>query len=91
MIEYLFNAIIASADEDAVISAVVKDNFGDHVTSGAVLMLYSDSSLLETFKGKFDGEVWNFTIPASRYKGRYFYSIGVNNESLCFKQAIYFK
>lgn len=91
MIEYLFNTIVASAGEDAVISAVVRDNFGDVVTSGAELMLYSDTSLLETIKGKFDGEAWNFTIPAGNRKGRFFYSISVNNESLCFKQAIYFK
>lgn len=91
MIEYLYNTVLASAGEDAVISAIIRDDSGDLVTSGAKLMLYSDTSLLAAFGGEFDGEAWSFTIPASNYKGRFFYSISVDENSLCFKQAIYFK
>lgn len=93
MIEYLYDAIRATAGEDIPIAAIIKDETGEAITENCHLMLYDDLMLLGTVDGLYveDGE-WGFVIPADLTDGRigrYWYCICADNASLCFKQPIY--
>lgn len=92
MIEYLHDAIRATAGEEICICAEITDNKGTAITENCHIMLYDSLSLLVTVMGVYDGEVWYFDIPAditAGLKGRYWYCICADNTSLCFKQPIY--
>lgn len=92
MIEYLYNAVRATAGEDITIAADITDDSGEDIKEACHIMLYDDLQLLGMYNGIYNGEVWEFTIPAnitSGRIGRYWYCICVNNNSLCFKQPIY--
>ena len=93
MIEYLYNAIRATAGEDVCVCSRITDDSGNVINNHAHLMLYDDLLLLDTVDGSFDGKYWDFVIPGEitrGLKGRYWYCICVENSSLCFKQPIYF-
>lgn len=92
MIEYLYDAVRATAGEDICICAEITDDLGESITEPCHLMLYDDLSLIGTAGGFYDGEKWEFVIPADSTRGlngRYWYCICANEESLCFKQPIY--
>lgn len=92
MIEFLYNAIRATAGENIVIAAKITDEDGANITESCHVMLYDDLILLATVDGTFDGDEWEFVIPAdvtSGRIGRYWYCICANNNSLCFKQPLY--
>ncbi len=93
MVEYLYNAIRATAGSDATIMAHITDNESE-ITSGCGFMLHLDDSKVIMFDGTYgeDG-FWYFTIPAETskdLKGRYWYCFCQDNATLCFKQPIYF-
>lgn len=94
MVEYLHNAIRATAGDDITVAAIIAEN-DIPVTEGCHIMLYSkDSELLETVNGSYDAEngVWYFTIPGiltKEKRGRHWYRICSPVESLCFKQPLY--
>lgn len=94
MIEYLHNAIRATAGSDITVTAIVADN-DTPITENCHIMLFDrDSVLLETLDGSYDAEngVWYFTIPGELTKekrGRHWYRICTPVESLCFKQPLY--
>lgn len=91
MIEYLYDAIRASAGQPIIITADIQ-NDGTSLTEGCGLMLHSDSEMLCRVEGVYDGEMWSFTIPAEiteGLKGRYWYCICYDNTQLCFKEPIY--
>lgn len=95
MIEYLYNAIIATAGEDITITAKIEDDSG-HAVEACHLSLYDeqDNQLIKVDGVALD-DVFNFTIPADAtadIKGRYWYCIcGHDNSSYCFNQPIYLK
>ena len=94
MIEYLYNAIKATAGEEITITAKITNDDGVCITSHCHLMLYDNEELLITVHGTFveAEEVWEFTIPAEATKylsGRYWYCICGKLGSLCFKEPIY--
>ena len=94
MIEYLHNAIRATAGEDITVSAKITDENGLPITTGFHLSLYSDNERLDSFSGKYSSGVWEFTIAADAttdLRGRYWYCICSDNthEKLNFKQPIY--
>lgn len=94
MIEYLYNAIRATAGQDITIAARITEKNED-ITTGCGLMLHDKKGgLLTTVDGNYtEAEgIWNFTITAdvtSGLKGRYWYCICHDNSNLCFKQPIY--
>lgn len=94
MVEYLYNAIRASAGSDAVIGAHIRNTSGECIKENCSLMLHDDNDMLGTFEGALDGsECWTFTIPAEitkDLKGRYWYCICHQGVNLCFKEPIYF-
>lgn len=95
MIEYLYNAIRATAGQDITISAAITDDDGNILTEGCHIMFFDpDKELIATFDGEFNEEIneWSFTIPAETTEGlngRYWYCICYFNANLCFKEPIY--
>ena len=94
-IEYLYDCIRATAGQDICVCAVITDDSGEAITDGCKLMLSegeSDSTLLTTINGDYDGEQWNFHIPAAvthDLYGRYWYCVCRSDTKLCFKTPIY--
>ena len=93
MIEYLYNAIRASAGTDLTIAAQVLDSAGNPITEGCELVLHLNDESMLTVDGEFSNDIWVFIIPAKytvNLKGRSWYCVKHNDEQLCFKQPIYF-
>ena len=93
MIEYLYNAIRASAGRDLAITAQITDAEGNPVVEGCSLMLHSDEEHLVEAEGVYLGDQWLFEVPATATKnlmGRYGYCICQADNDVCFKQPIYF-
>ena len=91
-IEYLYDAVRATSGDDIVICAVITDDDGASVTDGCYLAFYDDENELTKVYGDFDGEQWNFIIPAdvtAGLSGRYWYTIGRNFADISFKSPIY--
>jgi hypothetical protein len=93
MIEYLYNAIRATAGKEIAISAIIEDN-GEPITEGCRITLFDkDDSLLDSINGEYIGDgFWSFRIPAELTQGkcgRHWYRICTPVASLCFKQPIY--
>lgn len=93
MIEYLYNAIRATAAEDIAIVAKITNEAGEVITSGCHLNLYDNEKLLTTVEGTLVGDIWEFTIPAAatdNITGRYWYCLcDETHKKLNFKQPIY--
>ncbi len=98
MIEYIYDAIKATANTDTVITAEITDAEEMPVTEGCALMLHGkDDDMIGTYAGIYvaDLNTWYFTIPAADTKnlrGRHMYCICnvAEQKNLCFKQPIYF-
>lgn len=96
MVEYLYNCIRATAGDDIGISAIIETEAGEPITEHCHIMLFDkDNELLHTLDGQYLEELgtWQFTIPGeltAGKTGRYWYRICTSQESLCFKQPIYF-
>lgn len=94
MVEYLYNAIRASAGHDITISAIVTNPAGEEITEDVVLILNDkdkETVILEV-KGTYSEEEWTFVIPAEITEGlygRYWYCIHYGDSNLCFKEPIY--
>ena len=95
MIEYLHTAIRATAGEDMVVAAKIRDDSGEIYTGGAHLMLYKDNEVLAVVDGVLVDDVYEFHILAETTKnllGRYWYCICDSGGcSVCFKQPIYLR
>ena len=93
MIEYLYNAIRATAGEPITLAARITDDNGEAVTEQCNLNLYSDSEQLGHFAGVLVDGVWQFTIPAETTKGlvgRYWYCLcDSTHQKMQFKQPLY--
>lgn len=93
MIEYLYNTIRATANEE--INIVVKIT-GSDVPAGCHLSIFdSDDKKLLTINGENVSGLWEFNIPAEAtagLKGKYWYCICCNetHKSYDFKHPIYF-
>ena len=93
MIEYLLNAIRATAGKEIGISAIIEDN-GKPIEEGCRVTLFDkDGIFMLTIGGEYLGDgLWSFKIPAEAtqdLRGRYWYRICSPVESLCFKQPLY--
>lgn len=96
MIEYLYNAIRATAGKQICICAKVVGLDEELITDECSIMLHDiDGSLLYSTIGTYlaETEIWQFDIPADitkGLKGRYWYCLCHKDEDLCFKEPIYF-
>ena len=93
MIEYLYDAIRATAGEDIALAAKIVDDSGVPISTGCHLNLYNDKEMITTIPGEFTDGAWQFTIPAdvtANLIGRYWYCIcSESHNKLNFKQPIY--
>lgn len=93
MIEYLYNAIRATAAQDITLTAILTDADGKPIETNCALMLHNDTDMIGKYNGIYlINGVWNFTIPAEATKdltGRFWYCICEKNSDICFKQPIY--
>lgn len=96
MIEYLYDAIRATAGQDITITAEITNDEGEQLTEACHLMLYGidKESLITTVNGEYfeEDSEWRFTIPGEATKGlsgRYWYCICYHDINLCFKEPIY--
>ena len=93
MIEYLLNAIRATAGEDiTVMASITKDDIP--IEDGCGFMLHIDEENVVMVDGVYDDEldVWTFTIPADAtkgLKGRYSYCFCQGGKTLCFREPFY--
>ena len=93
MIEYLYDAIRATAGSDIQIAAKVLDDLGQPIADECDLIIHLDDDYMLTIGGDYVEDTWVFAIPADftkDLKGKYWYCIKHNSEQLCFKQPIYF-
>ena len=93
MIEYIYDAIKATAGTDETIAAKVSTEAGEPITAGVKLMLYINDNSILTIEGIYLEDVWVFPLSAEHtrdLKGRCWYCIKHDDEALCFKQPIYF-
>ena len=96
MIEFLYDCIRATADDDTPIVAKITNNDGECITEACHLMLYdNEDNLVAEVMGNFTDDIWEFVIPqetAKGFRGRYFYCICDHHSGnrYCFKQPIYF-
>jgi hypothetical protein len=94
MIEYLYDAVKASKGQDITLAAEITDEDGAQIVEDCELHLFNpDKEMIATIEGVYESEEWRFTIPkeaTADLKGRCWYCIGHNGNSLCFKQPIYF-
>lgn len=93
MIEYLYDAIRATAGEEMAIAAKIVDDNGTPITIGCHLNLYDDNEMINKTDGVYANGVWTFTVPAeatAELRGRYWYCIcSETHNKLNFKQPIY--
>jgi hypothetical protein len=92
MLEYLYDAIRATAGSELQITAKVFDDLGKPIVEGCEFVLHINDESIITIGGSYEGDTWVFTIPAEftkGLKGRYWYCIKHGSEQLCFMQAIY--
>lgn len=91
MIEYLYNAIRATAGADINIVARVTED--SESVEGTCLALHISEDSMIMIEGELVNDVYQFTIPAevtAGLSGRYWYCFMKDNQPLCFKEAIYF-
>ena len=92
MIEYLYNAIRASAGTEVTISAKITDDNDIPITDECVLLVHENDKHIEV-EGVYIENTWFFTIPAevtAEMNGRYWYCFKHGDVQLSFKQPIYF-
>ena len=98
MIEYLYDAIRAESGHELDIVAVITDSQGAAITENCNLLLHDEDAaeVLYTAPGTFVDELgtWQFTVPANitkDLKGRFWYCVRHEHESMCFKQPLYLR
>lgn len=93
MVEYLFNAIRATAGEDIAIVARITDENGEPITSGCSFMLNGANGAHHIIDGVYTTNgVWEFSIPAELtlgLVGRYGYCFCNGDTTLCFEKPFY--
>ena len=91
MIEYLLNAIRATAGSEITVMANITED-GEPIVEGCGFMLHIDDENILMIDGVFNGDIWTFTIPAEAtkdLKGRYSYCLCQGDKTLCFKEPFY--
>lgn len=94
MIEYIDNAIKASAGEDLCIIAKASDAFGDALESCSFSLFDGDNKIFMVYGLLNESNHWEFHIPASATETlahkRYTYCVcDADHVSLCFKSPFY--
>lgn len=95
MIEYISNAIRATAGSYIEIAARIADDYGAPVTTNVHFMLFDEAANhIVTVDGNYNSvdDIWSFGLDGSitdGLVGRYWYCICAEAEPLCFKLPFY--
>lgn len=93
MIEYIYDVIRASSGQPVGISARLTKEDGAPIETACELHLFDDDKMIASAPGIYLGEgMWQFEIAAEATvgrTGRYWYCIGNDGHSLCFKKPLY--
>ena len=94
MIEYIYDAIKATAGEEIAIAAKITDETGKQACEACHLNIYdNDGNILATAEGVLYNGEWQFVVPAEKttnLTGRYWYCIcDEEHLKLNFKQPLY--
>lgn len=89
MIDYIFDAIRATAGEDIEVNAFITDEEDNLVSAGCCFVLFGkDGDKFFECQGTCGGDnLWCFTIPAEEtkgLKGRYWYSVYEDGKAISF-------
>ena len=93
MVEYLYDAIRATAGTNIILSAKVTDDLGNPITEDVSLVIHTSDTHMIMVEGLYTDEYFIFEIPAEitkDLKGKYWYCVKHNDEQLCFNNPIYF-
>jgi hypothetical protein len=94
LIEYIYDAIKATAGEDIPIIMEVRNPEGELVTEGCGISIHCTEDQVCRVDGVYDadGQVWKFVIPGEATKGhtgRHYYCVCKADGTLNFKTPIY--
>lgn len=96
LVEYLYDAVRALAEQDILINAIITDEEENQITENCKLVLHDKDAerMILAVEGKYLPEnlIWEFVIPAAATKGlrgRYWYCVQHEGNAICFKQPIY--
>ena len=94
MVEYIYNAIRATAGQPIEVHVLAVNPDETLITEGCELAFHADDEEMTKVPGTFlaDEGLWQFVIPAdvtAGLFGRYWYCVMRNGENLCFKEPIY--
>ena len=93
MIEFLHNAIRATAGTPIGITALITDDADEPIEAGCSLWLHNDNDMIAEAEPIYLGDgVWTFQLTPQQTEGlcgRFWYCIRHTNDMLCFKEPIY--
>lgn len=92
MVEYFYDNIKVSVNEESVICAFIEETDGTAITTNCDFTLYDEEgNIIYTVNGEYIGEMgyWGFAVPAITEPGKYFYTVGNNGVDLNFKTPYY--
>lgn len=95
MIEYLYDAIRATAGQNIAVDAKITNDLGELLTESCSFMLHDNNKdMIINVDGEYLEEegIWRFVVPAyatKGLKGRYWYCIQHIDQNVCFHQPIY--
>lgn len=94
MVEYLYDAIKATAGEDIPIIMEIRNPEGELVTEGCGFSIHCEDGQICRVEGTYSEseQIWRFVIPAELTKGhtgRHYYCVCKEDGTLSFKTPIY--
>lgn len=97
MVEYLYNAVMATSGDEVVINAYITNENEELITENCNLVIYDGTTneVIVIVNGLYDTEasVWDFVVSqeiTTGLYGRFMYNIEYEGDALSFKQPIYF-
>lgn len=95
MTEYIYDAIIATIDDDTKIDITLKtDIAGDYIKEGKAELVVEFADTTKTYAGTVnENAIWTFIIPKADHlkTERGFYFVMLNGECLSGREPIYFR
>lgn len=97
MVEYLYNAVMATSGDEVVINAYITNENEELITENCNLVIYDGTTneVIVIVNGLYDTDasVWDFVVSqeiTTGLNGRFMYNIEYEGDALSFKQPIYF-
>ena len=92
MVEYFYDYIKVTANEESVICAYIQEDEDTPITTNCDFTLFDNfGNMLFEVQGVYMEEMgyWMFAVPAIEEPGRYYYTIGNDGIDLVFQTPFY--